>query len=82
MVTKTCRLTDPWALNWIAQQILSIGLPALQSDLEESSIEWALMQTRGNITQAALLLRIQRTSLNSKLAKYGISASKYGKNAQ
>jgi sigma-54 specific flagellar transcriptional regulator A len=42
------------------------------NDIERGFIEQALLRTRGNVSQAARLLCLQRTTLIEKLQKHGL----------
>jgi sigma-54 specific flagellar transcriptional regulator A len=42
------------------------------NSIERSFIEQAMDRSRGNVSQAARLLGLQRTTLIEKLAKYGL----------
>jgi len=54
----------------------SQGLIDVLGTAERAVIERVLISTRGNITQAAKLLGIQRQSLQRKIAKLGIVIKK------
>lgn len=48
------------------------GLTAVMADMERSLIEAALRRASGNQAKAAQFLRIPRTTLRDKMAKYGM----------
>ncbi len=63
----------------LAQGIVSLppdGIPLKQQlvNIERSLIEQALTRTKGNVSQTARLLHLQRTTLIEKIQKYELRA--------
>ena len=52
-----------------------VATKSLLSDLESNLIRAALAQSDGNVSKAAKLLQLGRTTLIQKLEKYNISAA-------
>lgn len=50
---------------------------SLIEQYEVKLIDWAMSQAKGNITKAAYLLHLNRTTLQTKVAKYGIDKEIY-----
>jgi sigma-54 specific flagellar transcriptional regulator A len=58
------------------QSIPEAGIPAkdIINDLEANLIRTALLQTDGNVSKAAELLNMGRTSVIQKISKYKLEA--------
>ena len=52
------------------------GLVAARQEFEKRCIEGALTESKGNVSQAARLLGIDRTNLHKKIQAYGLGSQK------
>src|SRR5262249_33370345 len=63
--------TTPSAWEWLSQE--GIGLRELQEKIEIECITRALTEAHGNITRAAVLLKMKRPRLSQLIKEYGIT---------
>jgi DNA-binding NtrC family response regulator len=68
LTASTSTLKKPFTLN--LDDVDGITLKEITDDFEKEVIHWALMKAHGHQQKAAKLLRIPRTTLQSKLLKY------------
>ena len=59
-------------LNWGYLEKNFTGMEKMVAHFEQRLLEWALQQSNHNQTNAAKLLQINRTTMRSKLEKYGM----------